>query len=69
MTIYSGVKITMECNPNALGQASIPWKAEIDAGAIHVHTGKNVTRTVLTAATLSALQTAITTQTNALGIT
>jgi len=66
MTIYNGIKITMEC----FGTGTNPWTATIDLGP-NARAGGGIQgpQTVLTATTLSALCTAIQVVTVASGVT
>jgi hypothetical protein len=75
MTIYPGVRVVMECSPGGPPPATgaNPWKAEIDFGHVLHATGTGGagthTRSVITAATYSALQTAVATTLTSAGIT
>jgi hypothetical protein len=74
MTTYPGVKITLECNPNGLpATGANPWKAEIDFGHVLHATGTGGagthSKSLVTAATLAALCTAIQVTTTAAGVT
>jgi hypothetical protein len=74
MTIHAGVVITMRCDPGSPpGTGANPWFAEIDWGHTLHRDGSGGagthTRGFITAATLSALCTAIQTSTTNAGVT